>query len=205
MASSTTTPAETHPWADLDGGEGDTVTSVEDYAARVAEEYDRVNLGCGSDIRDGWLNVDIRDQPGVDFVWNLDDRPWPWPDNAFEEIALHNVLEHLDDHLAVLEELHRICQPGGTVTISGPHWNSPGAWIDPTHTRPFTRAMFKHELVRDKFWIRDERATCVRWGRLLPDRAALALADHISHGVSEIEVSLGVRSSSYLDNREEES
>lgn len=197
--------SKTHPTAvpDVDQTNNeDDATHVEDYARRQASEYDKLNLGCGPDIRDGWLNVDIDETYDIDYAWDLDDRPWPWPDNAFSEVAMHNVLEHLDDHLAVLEELYRITQPGGTVTISGPHWNSPGAWIDPTHTRPFTRSMFEHELVRDKFWIRNESATCVRWGRLVPDRVALALADHLSHGVSEITVELGVRSPKYFDNRD---
>lgn len=197
-APETTPPADTV--AESTTGESDAVT---EYAAELAADYEKANLGCGDDYREDYLNVDIDEHHTIDFSWDLNDRPWPWPDNSFEKVVMHNVLEHLDDQLATLEEIHRITRQGGTVIISGPHWNSPGAWIDPTHTRPFTREMFEHELVRDKFAVVDERATCVRWGRLVPNSVALALADHISHGVSEIEVELLVRSDRYLDNRGE--
>ena len=148
----------------------------------------RLNLGCGDDYRKDWVNVDIRASVGPDIVVDVDHHPLPFRDDTFDEILLDNVLEHLDDQLAALHEIHRIARPGATVTFRGPHWNSHGAWADPTHTRPFTQETFSHYLVEGLFGVEEISCTRIRFGKLLPERTALFLADHIGHIVSEIEV-----------------
>lgn len=154
---------------------------------------EKLNLGCGDDYREGWVNADIRATVDPDIVVDLDRLPLPFADDTFEVLLLDNVLEHVADQFAVLQELHRITAPGGTITFAGPHWNSPGAWIDPTHTRPFSHRTFDHYLVSDLFNVESVSATRVRMGRLLPERVALVLADHVAHIVSEIEVTVTVR------------
>lgn len=152
----------------------------------------KLNLGCGDDYRQGWVNADLRRSVEPDVVVDLDCLPLPFADDAFEEVLMDNVLEHVDDQLEVLRELNRISEPGAEITFRGPHWNSAGAWIDPTHTRPFSRKTFDHYLVSDLFEVEDVSATRVRFGRLLPERLALELADHVGHVVSEIEVRVRV-------------
>ncbi|AFK19289.1 methyltransferase domain-containing protein [Haloferax mediterranei ATCC 33500] len=152
------------------------------------ENFDRANLGCGDEYKEGWYNVDIRDSVDPDAVWDFNDYPWPFPDDAFDEVVLDNVLEHLDDHYAALQEIHRITRVGGTAKIAGPHWNSAGAWIDPTHTRPFDPRTFEHYLMSDMFDIVDLTVDKVRWAKPLPDSAALWLADSFGQGVSGFEV-----------------
>jgi len=51
---------------------------------------------------------------------------------------MYNVLEHLHDTVKVMEEIHRILAPGGTVLIKVPYYNSIGAASDPTHCRQFS-------------------------------------------------------------------
>mgnify|MGYP000704003845 CR=1 FL=1 len=153
---------------------------------------EKLNLGCGDDYRAGWVNADVRPAVDPDVVVDLDCLPLPFADDAFGEILLDNVLEHVDDQYAVLRELHRVAAAGATMTFRGPHWHSPGAWIDPTHTRPFSRRTFEHYLVADLFDVETVSATRVRMGRLLPERVALALGDHVGHLVSEIEVTVSV-------------
>lgn len=154
---------------------------------------EKLNLGCGEDYRNGWVNADIRPTVDPDVVVDLDCLPLPFDDNSFEEVLLDNVLEHVTDQYAVLQELHRISKSDATLTFRGPHWNSPGAWIDPTHTRPFSHRTFDHYLLADLFKVEEVSATRIRMGRLLPERFALALADHIGHIISEIEVCVSVR------------
>jgi len=166
------------------------------------ERYSKANLGCGDDYRRGsdWLNVDLRTSgPGmdgndveVDFEHDLNHLPWPFPDDNFERVVMDNVLEHLDDHLAVLRELHRVTEPGGTLVISGPHWNSASSWIDPTHTRPFDYRTFRHYLVEDMFSIEDVSVEKARWARPFPDDAALWFADTFGHGVVGFTVTVEV-------------
>ena len=84
----------------------------------------RLQLGCGNDPKSGWINHDAVQLPGVDVVHDLNDRPWPWPDNTVDEIWAKDVLEHLPDTLRTMEELYRITKPGASVYIAVPYWNS---------------------------------------------------------------------------------
>lgn len=154
---------------------------------------EKLNLGCGDDYRRGWVNADIRREVAPDVVLDLDHSPLPFVDDAFERAVLDNVLEHAADQLEVLRELYRVCEPGAEITFRGPHWNSPGAWIDPTHTRPFSHETFEHYLVSEYFEVEHVSVQRVRLGRLLPERIALAVADHVGHVVSEIEVTVRIR------------
>ena len=75
----------------------------------------RLNLGCGTDTRPGYVNLDIAALPGVDLVRDLSQLPLPFPDESFEEVLALDILEHVD-HVAVMRELHRILRPGGRRT-----------------------------------------------------------------------------------------
>ena len=98
----------------------------------------KLNLGAGSVIRDGWVNVDIAPLPGVDVVWDLDVAPWPWPDGAARAIEAKDIFEHLARPVQFMTEAHRVLRAGGQLHIRAPHWLSPDAWTDPTHRRAVT-------------------------------------------------------------------
>ena len=97
----------------------------------------RLNLGCGTDVRAGYVNVDVAPLPGVDVVHDLDMLPLPFEDGAFAEVIAQDVLEHVD-LVAVLRECHRILQPGGSLRVQSPHFTSASVHIDPTHRRGFS-------------------------------------------------------------------
>lgn len=42
----------------------------------------KVNLGCGKDIRKGWVNVDKIDIDDVDIKHDLDSFPYPFEEHA---------------------------------------------------------------------------------------------------------------------------
>jgi SAM-dependent methyltransferase len=44
----------------------------------------------------------------------------PFPDDSFDLVALFDVIEHIEDDRAVLEEVRRVLKPGGRVFISVP-------------------------------------------------------------------------------------
>lgn len=102
----------------------------------------KLNLGCGDDIREGYVNVDIAERPGVDVVHDLRELPWPLPDGQFEEVRFIDILEHLPDTVATLEEIWRVCKPDAEVHIRVPAWNSKWAWMDPQHLRGFAQETF---------------------------------------------------------------
>lgn len=104
----------------------------------------RLHIGCGHEVRPGWVNHDIAPLPGVDVVHDLTQFPWPFPDAAFTEIDMINVLEHLPQTVRTMEELHRISAPGCRLTIRVPYWNSPDAITDPTHAAQFNEHSFDY-------------------------------------------------------------
>jgi predicted SAM-dependent methyltransferase len=64
----------------------------------------RIHLGCGTSKRQSWVGVDISDLPGVDVVQHLTAFPYPFEANTADEILLENILEHLPNTIAVIEE-----------------------------------------------------------------------------------------------------
>lgn len=104
--------------------------------------YKKLNLGCGIDIRQGWVNLDSAALDGVDIVHDLTILPLPFTDNSFDEIVCQDVLEHVAEYTPLLKELHRILAPGGLLHIRVPHFTSKNNFIDPTHRRMFSVATF---------------------------------------------------------------
>lgn len=102
----------------------------------------KLHLGCGTVIKEGWLNHDMVPLPGVDVVHDLRQFPWPFEDGQFEEVFMRDVLEHLPDTVRTMEELYRITKLGAQVYITVPYWNSLTALGDPTHVRLFNEFTF---------------------------------------------------------------
>lgn len=153
----------------------------------------RANLGCGGDYREGWYNVDYREDIRTDERYDFDELPWPWPDDAFDHVLMDNVIEHLDDRYAALKELARVVSPGGRIVLRFPHWNSAGHYSTPSHTKTLTHRTFGNYEVAGLFDVVAVDCQRVRMGRALPKQWALWLADHIGHIVSEVEVELEVQ------------
>ena len=100
----------------------------------------RLNLGCGRSRRNGWVNVDCTEVPGVtDLVVDLDGPALASalePDCVEESSGVH-VIEHLANPLQFMEALWAVTAPGGTATFEVPYGTSDDAWEDPTHRRPY--------------------------------------------------------------------
>jgi SAM-dependent methyltransferase len=108
----------------------------------VKDEVRKLNLGAGTVLYPEFINHDIASLEGIDCVHDLNSYPWPWANDTFEEIIANDVIEHLDNFMMAMEELHRILKPGGQVKLSVPYWNSWCAHADPTHRRGFHELTF---------------------------------------------------------------
>tara|TARA_B100000886_G_C20366290_1_gene467472 strand:+ start:178 stop:741 length:564 start_codon:yes stop_codon:yes gene_type:complete len=102
----------------------------------------KINLGSGTNIKEGYINIDFKKSDGCEIVHNLNLFPWPIENESCTEVLAENVLEHLDNFILAMEEIHRICQDNALVKISVPYWNSSFAYIDPTHKRGFHELTF---------------------------------------------------------------
>jgi SAM-dependent methyltransferase len=110
----------------------------------------RLNLGCGRDIRKGWVNLDCAKLPGVDVVHDLNCLPLPFATGEFTHICAKDVLEHLD-YIPLLRELHRVLQVGGSLEVQVPHFTSVSNYIDPTHKRQFSIRTFEFFVAGSSF------------------------------------------------------
>lgn len=96
----------------------------------------KLNLGCGLNPREGFINVDHAPMPGVDVVADLE-QPLPWDDDSVDESIGVHVLEHLQDPVSFMAELWRVHKKDTTATFALPYGSSDDAWEDPTHVRPY--------------------------------------------------------------------
>jgi predicted SAM-dependent methyltransferase len=107
----------------------------------------KLNLGCGFDKREGFVNADNFAECAPDIHIDIEQTPWPLADNSFDYILMKHVLEHVGADFktfaSVMRELYRVVAPGGIIEIHVPHFRHDTWWSDPTHVRAFTPLTFR--------------------------------------------------------------
>ena len=103
-----------------------------------------LHIGSGNKYDPRCVNVDLVASTNPDIVHNLDEFPWPLPDDHFEEVWAYDVLEHLDDLIKVMEEIHRVCCADAIVKVTVPHFSSANAFTDITHRHYFSVNSFNY-------------------------------------------------------------
>lgn len=103
-----------------------------------------LDLGCGNRKKEGMIGIDINPNTDADIIHDLNIFPYPFEESTFDEIYADNVIEHLDNPIKVMEELHRISKSGASIIIKVPYFRSRYAFIDPTHRHFFTVESFTY-------------------------------------------------------------
>ena len=102
----------------------------------------KLNMGCGYNKLDGYLNVDVSPACQPDLVYDLESLPWPWGDDSVDHVLFNHSLEHLGQDsrvfLGMMKELYRVCKHEARVQINVPHPRHDHFIGDPTHVRPIT-------------------------------------------------------------------
>jgi predicted SAM-dependent methyltransferase len=81
----------------------------------------RLNWGCGSWTPEGWINSDIKDDPGVDLPCNILEGLPLETDSIDYAVSIHALPEMTYPNLVpVLQELRRVLKPGGVLRLSLP-------------------------------------------------------------------------------------
>jgi len=104
----------------------------------------KINIGCGNDIKKGWINIDLT--PPCDLVADISHLPFE--EASLDAVMAHNILEHIVDLVAVQRDFARMMKPGSVLDVIVPHYLSVDAWGDPTHVRGFSEFSFLPD-----FWI----------------------------------------------------
>jgi SAM-dependent methyltransferase len=105
-----------------------------------------LNLGCGGKVERDQpaVNVDIREVPGINVVHDLNEMPWPFDDGQFDKVQAEDILEHLDDLVAAVDEIWRVLEPGSLLWVRGPYYLGLNWCADPTHRRAFNEFSFDY-------------------------------------------------------------
>jgi SAM-dependent methyltransferase len=101
------------------------------------DEYRILDVGCGMKKRMGAIGIDVNPRSDADIVHDLNVTPYPFASNYFDEIWCDNVVEHLDNIVKVVSELHRIAKPSAKLTVIVPFYPHRQANTDPTHMHFF--------------------------------------------------------------------
>jgi SAM-dependent methyltransferase len=109
-----------------------------------------LDVGCGSAKIPGAVGLDISADTDADIVHDLNVFPYPLADSSFEHVVMQDVIEHVQEPVRVIEELHRILRPNGRLQLRTPHFSSALAYGDPTHVHYYS-AMAIRSLASPRF------------------------------------------------------
>jgi len=103
--------------------QGQPETDVErDFQDMVRRSHGKPSLQIGarySKYAPHWVSVDLYDtSPIIDFHYDVHDMPFA--SETFEFIACNAVLEHLENPMKAIAELHRVLRPGGEIWVEVP-------------------------------------------------------------------------------------
>lgn len=111
----------------------------------------KLNLAAGNRVEVGpeWVNHDRWiHRPEITVAHDLRVMPWPWTDSTFEVVRAFDVIEHMQDIVAFIEEMWRVSKDGADVYVhtawAGPSVHSRHVWRDPQHTRPLHEDTFAY-------------------------------------------------------------
>jgi len=102
-----------------------------------------LDLGCGGLKMKGAIGVDKYPIIGVDAIVDLAEYPYPFANDVFDEVYLNDIIEHLPNTIATMEEIYRISKPNAKIFIRVINWNSEFNSMDPTHVKAFGPRTFE--------------------------------------------------------------
>lgn len=107
-----------------------------------------LDIGCGENKQSGFVGIDYRGLDSVDIVHNLEEFPWPLPNECTSLAVASHVVEHINPaggkFIEFMNEVWRILKPEGEFAIGTPYAGSPGYWQDPTHCNPCSEVTFDY-------------------------------------------------------------
>ena len=106
----------------------------------------RIELGCGSNRRQGFYGIDVRPSASTDLVLDVERQPLPFPDDSIDYVYSSHMFEHLEasgSPIQTLKEIVRVCHNGATVEIWTPYGKSNDG-LALGHRNFYTETHWKH-------------------------------------------------------------
>lgn len=114
-------------------------------AAGIPSSVKVLELGCGQKkIVAHSTSVDLNPRSRADVIHDLNRIPYPFANDSFDIVIAEHVLEHLENVIATVEEVHRICRPNALFCVEVPHFSSSEFFTDPTHRHSFSTRSFDY-------------------------------------------------------------
>lgn len=101
--------------------------------SKIAHRYKFPDYNFSGNI----TGLDFQKDEAVDVVCDLNKGKLPFKDNTFDIVYTHHVLEHIQNIIPLIYEIHRILKPGGRFLIVVPHISYMNSLGDLTHVRLF--------------------------------------------------------------------
>lgn len=84
----------------------------------------KLNVGCGTDYKEGWINIDNNSDDNIeklDLNWDLRN-PLPFADGSVDYIFNEHFIEHLtvEESQKSIKDFMRVLKPGGVMRIAMP-------------------------------------------------------------------------------------
>lgn len=109
----------------------------------------RLNLCCGTDIKDNWDNADIQKHKAIIYC-DINSFPYPFKNNSYDYILLRGGIHYAEHPEKVLEELRRITKDGGIIEVTEiPYYNNKGAVTCLGTKSFFSEKTFLYHISRD--------------------------------------------------------
>ena len=96
----------------------------------------RIDLGCGTNKQNGFIGVDRYPLPGVDAIADMNE-PLPFRDDSVDLLVASHSLEHVNNLLATMKEVYRICKHGAQLCLIAPYSEQKLNLANPYHTCVF--------------------------------------------------------------------
>jgi SAM-dependent methyltransferase len=80
----------------------------------------RIDLGCGSAKKEGFIGLDMLASPCTDHVLDLTQDKFPFADNSVSHVFSSHFLEHIEIPDHVFSEIGRICREGAKIQLWTP-------------------------------------------------------------------------------------